>query len=461
MLVCAQLTPHTLNHISNADIGEGELAFSAKSAVDITKVVEHRKKCMPTKVATLKKRRSISLPDLDCGSGTDASLPHSENTKLQADMSQHQCYPDPMKPQSVPIFPLHALVSTLSHDSVPGNNKSSMQPNSPQLPSPTTPSKCWKPIPPPKPWSKPASPNPSSESVSPHPDIELSGSHSNNWTYTNEATPPTPKSPSNSSRVLLPVPHHHVLTRSNKSDVGDSTKSSTASPKRVARFPPKEQVKIDKRSDSEPKSAKGGSRNEAAQKRFMYLSKSAGDSGDYEINDIGIGIGNGNSSSILVKKNLAYRLIDVGIDDTSPPVVAGRELDDDGYVDMDEKLPCIVEKSTPGELDDYDYVDMQIGNDQSSSIVEKNTAREPNSKRHGYMGESAPHIHKQSKAKIRRSNSDLSSQGSVSRKGTIKVYKDPQHTISTQRQLSVEDLTTVCSPNNITVTPYATFILPH
>ena len=54
------------------------------------------------------------------------------------------------------------------------------------------------------------------------------------------------------------------------------------------------------------------------------------------------------------------------------------------------------------------------------------------------------------------SNSDLSSQGSVSRKGTIKVYKDPQHTISTQRQLSAEDLTT---PSNIT--PYATFVFPH
>ena len=61
---------------------------------------------------------------------------------------------------------------------------------------------------------------------------------------------------------------------------------------------------------------------------------------------------------------------------------------------------AIVEKSTPGELDDYesDYVDMQIGNDQFSSIVEKNTAREPKSKSHGYTSESAPgHIHKQSK----------------------------------------------------------------
>ena len=483
MLVCAQLTPHTLNHISNANIGEGELAFSAKSAVDIAKVVEHRKKCMPTKVATLKKRRSISLPDLDCGSATDASLPHSENTcpepKLPADMRQHQCYPSPMKPQrqSVPIFPLHALVSTLSHDSVPGNDKIPTQPNSPQLPSPTTPSKCWKPIPPPRPWSRSASPDPSSESVSPHPDIGLSGSHSNNQTYTNETTPPTPKSPSNSARVLLPVPHHHIPTHSTKSDVGDSTKSSTASPKKVARFSPKEQVKVDRRSDSEPE---GESRNETSPKSFMYLDKSAEDSGDYKVSDIemgiddlmveknmaygvvemglgdksssvvtdlessgyeyvdmGIGIGNGNSSSILVKKNLAYRLIDVGI------AVAGGELDDYGYVDM-------------LKLGGYDYVDMQIGNDQSSSIVEKNTAREPKSKRHGYMGESAPHIHKQSKAKIRRSNSDLSSRGSVLRKGTIKVYKDPKHTISTQRQLSVEDLTT---PSNIT--PYATFVFPH
>ena len=462
-------------------------------------MVEHRKKCIPKKVATLREQRSISLPDLACGIVTDPSLPHSGNTcpdpTLPADVSQHQCYSDPKKPQrqSVLNFPLHALVSTLSHDSVHGNDKIPMQPNSAQLPSPTTPSKCWKPITPPKPWSKPASPNPSwGRPLSPHPDIGLSGSHSNNQIYTNKATPPTSKGPSNSAMtVLLPVPHHHILTHSTKSDVEDSTNSSIASPKKVARFLPKEQVKVDKHSDSEPKSAKGGSRNQAAQKRFMYLNKSAGDSGDYEINDIGIGIGNDNSSSILVEKNLAYRLIDVGIDDKSPPVVVDGELDDDGYVDMqigneklpcimekstpgelddydyvdmqigNEKLPCIMEKSTPGELDDYDYVDMQIGNDQSSSIVEKNTARESKSKSHGYTSESAPHIHEQSKAKIRRSNSDLSSRGSVSRKGTIKVYKDPQHTISTQRQLSVEDLTTMCSPNNIVVTPYATFVFPH
>ena len=209
--------------------------------MDITRVVEHRKKCIPKKVATPKERRSISLPDLDCGSVTDASLPHSGNT----------C-PEPKLPADV------------------------------------------KSIPPPKPWSKPASPHPSwARPLNRHPDIKLSGAHSNNQIYTNKATPPTLKSPS---------------------------------------------------------------------------------------------------------------------------------------------------KSTPGELDGYDYVDMQIGNDQSSTIVEKNTAK---SKRHGYMSESAPHIHKQSESKIRRSNSDVSSRGSVSRKGTIKVYKDPQHTISTQRQLSVEDLTTM------------------
>ena len=47
-------------------------------------------------------------------------------------------------------------------------------------------------------------------------------------------------------------------------------------------------------------------------------------------------------------------------------------------------------------------MDMQIGNDQSSSIVENNTAK---SKGHGYMNESASHVHiyEHSKAKIRRS----------------------------------------------------------
>ena len=105
---------------------------------------------------------------------------------------------------------------------------------------------------------------------------------------------------------LLPIlqeyccqyPHHHIPTHSTKSDVGDSTTSSIASPKMVARFPPKEQVKVDKCSDSEPEE---GSRNETAQKRFVYSNKLAGDSGDNEIS------------------NMAYRMVDVGIDNKSCP----------------------------------------------------------------------------------------------------------------------------------------------
>ena len=457
------LNPSYINHIiSNADIGEGVLAFSAKSAVDITKVVEQRKKCTRSVTTPVRrKQRSISLPDLDFGSVTDLSLPHScPDPGLLADVSQHRCHPNRKKlpKQSLPVCLRSALVF---HDSAPTSDKISLQPNSSQQPSFTTLLKGWEPILPPTLWSRPASPNPSQDRpLSPHPNIELSGSHSNSQVSTNKATPPTPKSLSNSPRVLLPVSHHHILTHNTTPEVEDSTKASIVSPKKVARFPPKRQVKVD---DSEPKE---GSRNEAAQKRFVYFNKPAGDSGDYEINDVGIG--NDKSSAILIEKNLAYRMVDVGIDDKSPPVVLGGELDDDGdgYVDMqtgNKKLPCTVEKSTPGELHDYDYidVDMLIGNDQFSSIVKKNIAREPKSKGHGYMSESAPHIHEQPKAKIRRSNSDLSSRGSVSRKGTIKVYRDPQHTISTQRQLSTEDLNSVCNPNSIFVTPYATFEYSH
>ena len=82
-------------------------------------------------------------------------------------------------------------------------------------------------------------------------------------------------------------------------------------------------------------------------------------------------------------------------------VVAGGEL-------MMDMLTCKLalksypEKSTPRELDDYDcaWICRSIGNDQSSSIVENNTAK---SKGHGYMNESASHvhIHEHSKEKIR------------------------------------------------------------
>ena len=80
-------------------------------------------------------------------------------------------------------------------------------------------------------------------------------------------------------------------------------------------------------------------------------------------------------------------------------VVAGGELHDDGYVDMQigtEKLPWEMHTWRVRWL--WLCMDMQIGN---ASIVEKNTAK---SKGHGYMNESASHvhIHEHSKAKIRR-----------------------------------------------------------
>ena len=252
-------------------------------------------------------------------------------------------------------------------------------------PSPTTPSKCCKPIPPPKPWSRPASPNPSQgRPLSP----------SNKQIYTNEATLPTPKSPSNSVGVLLPVPHHHIPTHSTKSDVEDS---STASPQKVARFPPKEQVKVDKHSDSKPEE---GSRNEAAPKSFMYLDKSAGDSGDYEVSDIEIGIDKSSCVDLMVEKNTAYGVVEMGLGDESSPVVTALESSYE-YVDMRigngpivkrsttggpgvytyldvvfEKPPTTVVESIAGESGEYEYVEMGIGSENPPSIVEKSIAGE-------------------------------------------------------------------------------------
>ena len=337
------------HHHSNADIGKGELAFSTKSAIDFTRVVEHRRKSTSKNQATtLREQRSLSLSET-----TRPSLSRSRNIcsdpRLLADVSQHQCHPSPMKlpRHSVPVFPHHVLEP---HDSAPGSNKISTEPKSSKQPGSTTIPKNWKPMPLPKPSFRPISPNP---------------------------------------------PHG---THANKSDVEDSANSSlpsAASPKTFAVLLPKQHDKVKKRSNSEPKPVKAGSRNEAAQKRSMYIEKSAGDSGDYEINDIGIG--NDNSSCIdpIVEKNMAYGVVEMRLGDKSPPDVTAvessvyeyidmeigngpigrmntRRSSDYAYIDMEfEKPPTTAEKSSAGESADYEYVEMGVGNGSPLSIVKE------------------------------------------------------------------------------------------
>ena len=332
---------------------------------------------MPKNEATTQRSLSLSTRPSSCSKNI------SPDPKLLADVSQLQC-PNPMKSprQSAPVFPGHALDF---HDSAPGSDKSSMQPKSLRQPSSTTLPKNWKTIPLPKPWSKPASPNPSQgRPLSPQPDMKLSGAHSNGQISTNKATPPTLKSLSNFLKVLLPVPHHKKAHAS-KSDLEDTTNSSlpsAASPIKVARLTPKEQAKAKKCSDSERKSANEGSKNEAARKRFMYLNKSTGDLGDYEINDIGIGNG---KSSCRVKKNTACGVVEMGLGDESSPVVgsSGCEYIDMGigngpianaYLDVVfDKPPTTVEESSAC---DYEYVEMGIGNENPLAIVEKSIVGE-------------------------------------------------------------------------------------
>ena len=346
----------------------------------------------------LRRRRSLSVSEITC-----PSLPHSRNIcpdpSLLADVSQHQCHSSPTKlsRQGVPVFPGRDLESILSHDSAPGSNKILVQPKSSQRPSSTTLPTNWKPIPPAKPRSRPASPNPShSRPLRQHSDINLSNSHSSNQIST---TSTTPSGHSNFLKVLLPVPHH----KNNKSDVEDSANSSlpsAASPKSVARFSPIAQAKVEKHSDSEPKSVKEGSRNEAAQKRSMYFNKSAGDSGDYEINDIGIGNDNSSCIDLIVEKNMAYGVVEIGLGDKPSLVVTAVESSAYEYVDMEigddpigrmntrrssdyayvdmafEKPPTTVEESLGGDSGIYEYVDMSIGNGNPPSIVEKSRAGE-------------------------------------------------------------------------------------
>ena len=93
--------------------------------------------------------------------------------------------------------------------------------------------------------------------------------------------------------------------------------------------------------------------------------------------------------------------------------------DDSSYLSLVD-LQCSI---SPGARSDDGYGIKEIdGSGQSTNG--------------GYKSESGPQ-----KARVRRTNSDLSSRGTVMRKGTIKIYKDAQDTINTQRQLSAEDFT--------------------
>ena len=342
---------------------------------------------MSKNVTTGLRRKSLSESEITC-----PSLPHScPDPKLLADVNQHQRHPSPMKlsRQGVLVFPGYDLESILFHDSALGSNKILVQPKSSQRPSSTTLPTNSKPIPPPKPRSRPASPNPShSRPLTWHSDINLSNSHSSNQISTASTTP---SGHSNFLKVLLPVPHHKI-THANKSDVEDSAKSSlpsVASPKSVARFSPKEQDKVEEHSNSEPKSVKEGSRNEAAQKRSMYLEKSAGDSGDYDIE-----IGNDNSSclDLIVEKNMAYGVVEMRLGDKPSPDVTAVESSVYEYIYMeigngpirkmntrrssDYAYVDAVEESLGGDSGIYEYVDMSIGNGNSPNIVEKSRAGE-------------------------------------------------------------------------------------
>ena len=189
--------------------------------------------------------------------------------------------------------------------------------------------------------------------------------------------------------MLLPVPHCQI-THATKCDVEDPTNSSlpsAASPKKVARLPPKEQAKAKKCSDSESKSANEGSRTEAAQKRFMYFNKSAGDSGDYVINDIGIGNDKSSCLDLMVKKNTAYGVVEMGLGDKSSPVVEQVKVDEQSNSEpksakegsRNEAPPksfMYLDKSVE-DSGDYEVSDIEMGIDKSSCIdlmVEKNTA---------------------------------------------------------------------------------------
>ena len=429
-------------------------------------MIEHRRNLLAkASRKTLRVSQSLQVLVSDQANSTPHGLSYSEEFRPRSvplhhtRVNLHKFRPSSPNSQRMSAPNLNVCLQdpTYINSFISGNNE-----------IPEAPSKCLTSTHPPKPLHKPRSPNPS-RGWPQTGNVPSPCSHLNvpdcgyNKHISEDKTPfSTPTNQSNITRkkVLPPVPHHHKLKHINsKSDAEDSAKHlpplapppqpTTATTTKATKNATGCRVAQQGIEKFPHATAMEGSKDEADRKRAMYSNKSTGDSESYD-----------------------FEAIDTWLGNHKPPAVGGSTVD---------VLPLIAFQGNKSqgttEIDSPSYLVLQGNTSQKlrSGSVEKTSQ---NSGKVGsndvkYMKEfSLPK--RKSMAKIRRSNSDLSSQGAVARKGTIKVYKDPLDTISTQHRLSTEDLTSVydhssspqsyvnhdqypCSEHSGGIKPYAAF----
>ena len=159
------------------------------------------------------------------------------------------------------------------------------------------------------------------------------------------------------------------------------------------------------------------------QKRAMYLNKSTGDS-----------------------QSCDFEAIDMWLGNHKPPTDEGSTVDvQEPTNDNDAAyLPLIDFQGNKSQETNHDLPYLSLVEPLQGNKSQGRSEDDCGNKKTDRSGESADKSQSApQRARVRRTNSDHLSRGSVMRKGTIKIYEDPQVTIRTQRQLSVEDLLAV------------------
>ena len=430
-------------HTSTAGFGEGSLTFTTRSAADINRVIEcRRNSIVKASHKALKVSQSLQALVPDHASAIRRGLPYSRKSHPPAvpltHMPVHQFPPSSPKTQrmSTPNLSYHDLQGfTYPNSFISGNYDIPPQPRDPihlQLPNPEAPSKGLKSTHPPK--LLPMVPE-TGKVLSPCSHINVPDSHSSNDNITPSSTP------INQSNTNV-VPHGRQLKHINGKHLPPLTPSPSPSPlpppptTTTATTETTEKVNScrvgQQGSEGFPQttdSVKEGSKDEADRKRAAYVNKSTGNLESCDFEPIHTWLGNHKPPGTIEIDSPLYLVLQGNVSQEPMPGGAGE-----------------VEKT-----------------DQSGGKVGSNDG--------DCTSESAPR--RNSLEKVRRSNSDydLSSRSTVMRKGAIRVHKDPLDTISTQRQLSAEDLSSMhnssnsplnhdqypSSKNSGTVKPYATF----
>ena len=484
-------------------------------------MIEHRRNLLAkASRKTLRVSQSLQVLVSDQANSTPHGLSYSEEFRPRSvplhhtRVNLHKFRPSSPNSQRMSAPNLNVCLQdpTYINSFISGNNE-----------IPEAPSKCLTSTHLPKPLHKPRSPNPS-RGWPQTGNVPSPCSHLNvpdcgyNKHISEDKTPfSTPTNQSNITRkkVLPPVPHHHKLKHINsKSDAEDSAKHlpplvpppqpTTATTTKATKNATGCRVAQQGIEKFPQATAMEGSKDEAGRERAMYLSKSTGDLESCDFETIDSWLGNRkppavrvSSVDVLLQEELtndndvAYQPLiafqgnqSQETTDNSPylslrvPLQGNKSqetTDDAPYLSL---VPLHGNKSQgTTEIDSPSYLVLpgSMSQESRSGGVEKTSQNggKVGSNDGDYTNELSP-CKKKSMAKFSKSDSDLLSQGAVVRKGAIKVQKDSLDTISTQRRLSTEDLTSVhdhssspqsyvnhdqysCSEHSGGVKPYATF----